>query len=262
MELRKMEKNKERIVRIYELSEAVHNKDLGYNSDSENLEYIDLSQPQFVLKEYLQAKENKEKQNKVPTGRTFQINDLIEAIHQKKASGNLKGEVSTNEETGDFVYRFSLENNNLKADHFSNLETNKVEVVIPKCIYEKYMSDAQISLLEENLLSVTKTANTITHSDEKIRNYKLEKRNRYIKTACAVVLVGAVAVASVKAQIPARVYNYLQEQHALKVQEETDRLKQLEPTRSELQQMNQELDPWGSYMDQQREEHEKSRKLP
>ena len=251
-----MEKNKERIVRIYELSEAVHNEDLGY--DNERLEYINLNQPKFILNEYLQVQGNK-----VPTGRTFQINDLVEAIHQKKTDGDMKGRISVIEGTGDAIYQFSLGNNNLKADRFSNLETNEVAVVIPKSISEKYTNE-QIGSLEESLLSVAKITNIITKSNEEIRKYKLEKRNKYIKTACAVVIAGTVAVAGVKAGLPTKFYNYLQEQHAIKVQEEMDRLKQLGPTHSELQQLDDyhELDPWSSYMDQKREEHEKSKKLP
>lgn len=240
-----------KIIRVYELGEALHNKDMGYNSS--DLEYIDLSQPQFVLKEYLQVNENK-----APTGRTFQINKFIEIIKQAKPSGTMIEKLSDHEDS--VGYHFSLpKNGNLKSDNFSNLETKEIEVIIPLAIAEKILFNEQVKLLEESLSSIAKVANIITRSEEKIKNYKLEKRNKYIKAACVVAITGAVAFAGIP-----KFYHYLQKQQEIQRQEEIEQLKQQGLTISELQQINayHTLEQWDLYLEEQRKEHEKSRKLP
>lgn len=247
---------KDKVIRVYELSEAVHNEDLGYNNG--DLEYIDLNQAPLVLQEYLQVNENK-----VPTGRTLPINDLINIINKEIAKGKMTGTVSI-DKTDSSIYKFSLEGNgNVKEDKFSNIETNEITVKIPGDIAKRYMFHQQIDLLEKTLLSAAKLANQMNYYERSA--YKLQRQYKFKKaagivgiTAATIAVIGGLVAASPK------LISALQEKQAMQRQKEVEMLKQQGPSISELQQQDDydQLDTWDTYLKQQVEEQQEQRKLP
>lgn len=246
-------KKEKKVVRVYELSEAIHNEDLGYNNS--DLEYIDLNEVQFVLKEYLELDGNK-----VPTGRTFQINDLVKIINKEKLKRQMTATVSHNGQTGTFTYQFSLgENGNLKSDKFSNIETKEITIVLPGNIVNNNMFNEQITQLEEALVDdVARKANKFTKLKLQ-REYKFKKVvGKVAITAATVAVIGGVIAAS------PTLISAVQRQQAMQRQKEIEMLKQLGPTTSELQQQDdyEQLDTWDIYLKQQVEEQQSQRKLP
>ncbi len=241
-----------KIAYVYEIIE-------GFNP-TYNIKIIDFDNDYdgLILKEYLQVDENK-----VETGRTFSINILLNKLEEQDKK-QVQGSLSHNEKDGSFHYHFQhLKIANLHPEN-ETVATEDLSLIISKQISEKYIADARMQKLEETLDRIIHTANisTLDAQESKIRKnrrYKMQRINSFRK---ATGVLAAIAGAAVITSLVSKGANFVKEQQDLQWQKEQEMMH--ESTISELQMIDDysELDQWDSYLQKQREENERMKKLP
>lgn len=236
----------EKIVRVYEVVEAMQNEDeiidkLNTECDS----------PYFVLKEYIQRGKDK-----VATGRTFPIDAIVSFLEKERLKNQMCAGLKIDLKTNSFVYQYVTKKGNLKPDCASNLKTDEMDVIIPGNINEKYLMHQTIWELREALDGTREGITRIRMRHQRLKAQKIQK----YKKAVGVVAAIAGATYLIVEGVPAA-YHYIENQQRIQRQLEIDFLKQLGPTHTELQQMDDysELNQWDVYFEQQREEDKKYR---
>lgn len=237
-------KTASQVVRIYEVSEDIQKEEV----EKENLN-TEWNSHCFILKEYIRYGKYK-----VSTGRTFPIDDIVSFLEKERLKNQLSAGLKIDLKTNSSIYQFVTEKGNLKPDCASNVKAEEMDIVIPGHINERYLMHHTICELREAL---DETLEGITRIRMRHQRLKIQKTKKYIKAVGVVAAVAGAAYLLVEG-VPAA-YHYIEQQQCIQREKEIEYLKQLGPTHSELQQMDDysELDEWDAYFEQQREEHKR-----